>query len=262
MGLSLSARAYFSVRFVRAFHLVEEDLMNRFCVALVLSALLVPAASAVTVGVDTSAAPWIGFMNVSELPANGGGFVFGQGWGVPDLTATFDDPNNTLTLSPNTIGDPNEFWYQNTSGTAPDPVNPGGPGQLGNKIMEANLFQQVTGDFAGQTVTFEGEILSNTYTSAHTASIFIRDFAPDFSSFNDTTVPAAPGAFSISLATINDPARHVQWGFQSVGENVWVTDVAPFGAVVIGSVNPVPEPGTLAVFGMALAGFAGMRRRS
>ena len=66
-------------------------------------------------------------MNVFELPANGGGFVFNGPWGTSDLRATFAGP--TLTLSPNTIADPSTFWYQGG----------GGPGAPGNKIMDANM---------------------------------------------------------------------------------------------------------------------------
>lgn len=210
-------------------------------------ALSATAFGQITVGVDDSSGNWLGFMNVSELPSNGGAFVFGSGWGIADLVTEFDDANSKLTFSPNTIGDPSPFWYQGG----------GGPGQLGNKIMEANLFQQVDDAFAGQTVTFEGEILSNTFTQAHVGSIFIRDFAPDFSSFNETFVPATPGAFSIQLATDPGAGRHVQWGFQVKGENVWVTDTAPFGNMMIGT---VPTPASVAAFGLAGV-FAGRRRR-
>ena len=69
-------------------------------------------AGSVNVGLTDSTGPYIGFMNVFELPENGGGFVFGSGWGISDLVANFDDGAQTLTVSPNTIGDPNEFWYQ------------------------------------------------------------------------------------------------------------------------------------------------------
>ena len=171
-----------------------------------------------------------GYMNVYELPVNGGGFVFGSGWGIADLTAVF--AGNDVTLGPNTIGDPNEFWYQCVGGVLPP--NCGGPGAPGNKIMEANLYAEDAGSLAGQTVTFNGVVLSNTLTAAHTAVAFVKDYAPDFSSFNQATVALAPGPFSVSLATVNDPSRHIQWGFQMVGENVWVTDVAPFGTVIIG----------------------------
>ena len=220
--------------------------MRRTTLILVLGLLLASNASAAITNVSDSTGPWLGFMNVFELPANGGGYVFGSGWGVGDLVATFNDGANNLTLSPNTIGDPNPFWY----------VGGGGPGAPGNKIMEANLYQEYTDVYNGQTLTFEGTVLSNTFTSAHTASIFIRDFAPDYSSFNQSVIPLVPGPFSLSLN--NDPGagRHVQYGFQVRGENVWITDVDPFGNAVI---TTIPEPATLAFLG--LAGLAIVRRR-
>lgn len=215
--------------------------------------------SAVTVTIGPSTDPWNGYMNVSELPANGGGFVFGGSWGVADLVATFDDPGQKVTLSPNTIGDVNEFWYQDTCNCAADPVNPGGPGQAGNKSMEANLYIEETGLLAGQTVDFIFNVLSDTTTAAHAGFAFIKDFAADYSSSVDTVVALAGGPQTISLGTINDPARHVQYGFQFVGENVWITDTAPFGSIVIGA---IPEPGTFLLAGLGVIGmFGGYRRR-
>jgi hypothetical protein len=208
-------------------------------------ALSAGTAAAVVVGVDQSTAPWLGFMNVFELPANGGGFVFPSPWAVGDLAASFNDGAQTLTLSPNTIGDPSPFWY----------TPAGGPGAAGNKIMEANLYQQVTDTLSGQTVTFQGNVLSNTLTSAHTGIIFVRDFAPDFSSFTESTIPLVNGPFSVSLATQAGVGRSVQWGFQIKGVNVWVTDVAPFGTAVIGT---IPTPGAT---GLLVAGAAVTARR-
>ena len=201
---------------------------------LVCVACLVPsfqASADVTVGVDPSQT-WLGYMNVSELPENGGAYVFGSGWGFADLTAVFSGP--TLTLGPNSVNDVNNFWYQNTSGTAPDPVNPGGPGQAGNKILEANAYVEATDVYAGQTLTFDFTVLSNTFTSAHSTIAFIKDFAPDYSSFNIiTSDPLSPGSFSISLPTDPGLGRHVQYGFATTGVNVWITDVAPFGTLTI-----------------------------
>jgi hypothetical protein len=170
-------------------------------------------------------------MNVSELPANGGAYVFGSPWGVPDLVTTFNDPAHTMTLAPNSINDPNPFWYQPS----------GGPGSTGNKNMEANTYVQFTNQFAGETITFSGTVLSSSLTSSHHAYAFIKDFAPDFSSFVLTQVELAPGPFN--LVTVGEPGvgRHIQYGFQVVGPCVWITDVAPFGNVVLQTVTPTPS---------------------
>ena len=107
--------------------------------------------------------------------------------------------------------------------------------------MEANLYAEPPGSLPGQNVTFEGNVLSNTLTSAHVATAFIKDFAPDFSSFNATIIPLpASGPFTVTLATVNDPARHVQWGFHVKGVCVWVTDLAPYGTAVVGPAVVVP----------------------
>lgn len=210
-------------------------------------ALVGAGANAANVGVDDSTATWLGYMNVFNLPADGGDFQFGSSWGIADLVANFDDGAGTLTMSPNTIGDPDPYWY----------IGGGGPGAQGNKIMEANLYQQVDdGSLSGQTVTFEGFIQSNSFTAAHEARLFIRDFAADFSSVVETFIDADAGAFSFSLDTIADPSRHVQWGMQVRGENVWFTDTAPFGDMVI---STVPTPGAMALLG--LGGLSVTRRR-
>jgi len=208
------------------------------------AAFLTSIAGAATVGVDDSSAPWLGFMNVFEL--DGTSFVFGSGWGTDDLVTTFDDGAGTLNMSPNTIGDPDPFWYQGG----------GAPGNPGNKIMEANIYQEVTDTFAGQTVTFEGVVLSNTFTAAHEARLFIRDFAADYSSVNEIFIDAVDGAFSFSLDTDAGAGRHVQWGLQTKGENVWITDTAPFGSITLGT---IPAPGSLALLG--LGSLVATRRR-
>lgn len=200
--------------------------------ALVASVMSVAVAQAVTVTVNP-ADPYQGFMNVSELPSNGGGYVFGSPWGTIDLTAFFT--GNQLTLMPNSINDPNSFWY----------TPAGGPGSTGNKIMEANMYVEQTGPLAGVNLIFTGNVISNTFTSAHDAKVFIRDFAPDFSSSVDAFIPLpASGNFTVSLNTVNDPARHVQYGFQVKGPDVWITDVAPFGKAVVGPIVVVPAKNT------------------
>lgn len=213
--------------------------MKRLMLLTALFAMIGIANADVTVVVGDNSAPWMGWMNVSELPVNGGGYLWGSGWGIPDLCASFDDGANTLTLSPNTIGDPAEYWY----------IGGGAPGNPGNKMMEANLYVEDDSlNVAGSTLTFEGEILSNTFTDAHSTRIFVSEFAADYSSRVDSFFDVvAPGAFSVSLTTSGTAGNHIQYGFQTKGENVWVTDVAPFGSVVF---ETVPEPATLALLGL------------
>lgn len=232
---------------------------NRRCsflvatLAMMLAALANSSRADVVVTVDPGAS-WQGFMNVFDLDRSGalparGGFVFGSGWGFNDLTASFD-PQDCLVLGVNTIGDPNPFWY----------IGGGGPGALGNKWMDANSFVQNSDDpnFSGVNVTFTGIVKENTLTANHTASAFIRDFAPDFSSFNEMSVILSPGFFSITLATAPGAGRHVQYGFNFAGENVWATDAPAFGTAKIAA---IPEPSSLALVGFIAAGAIVRRRR-
>jgi hypothetical protein len=204
-------------------------------------------ASAATVTVDPSAT-WLGYMNVFELPSNGGAFVFGSSWGTGDLVATFAGP--VLSLSPNTIGDPAPFWYTPS----------GGPGSTGNKDMAASMYVETNGGvLGGQSVTFTGQVLSNTLVAPYAVTAFIKDFAPDYSSFTSTIIPvSASGAFSLTHVTAGDPLRHVQYGFETRGPNVWVTDVGPKGSMQI---TAIPEPATLALGGMCGVAALLLRRR-
>ena len=192
-----------------------------------------------------------GYMNVFNLPApdGDGAYQFSSPWGIADLSATFSGGGITVTMIPNSITDPSDYWY----------IGGGAPGNPGNKIMEASLYNEVTGAYAGQTVTFSGNILENSLTPAHEAVAFIRDFAPDYSSFTESAIPlSSTGLFSIDLATGNDAGRHVQYGIQMTGVNVWATDLEPFGSIVA---EAIPEPSSIILLMVAGGGLWGIRRR-
>jgi hypothetical protein len=223
--------------------------MAFICCAALCVALPVKAA---TVNVDPNAA-WVGFMNVSETPQNGGGYVFGSSWGTSDLAAVFG--GGTLTIAPNSVNDPSNFWYSPA----------GGPGSVGNKTMDANMYVETNGVYTGQNLTFSGTVLSNTLVGSTnqlgngwTSVAFIKDFAPDYSSNVTVTAPLTAGAFSINLNTINDAARHIQYGFETIGPDVWATDVAPYGNIKIAA---VPEPAMMTLAGLAGLCITAIRRR-
>jgi hypothetical protein len=220
--------------------------MRKVCilaaVAACTSVLSSAASAAVSVTVDP-AAPWQGFMNVfdlSNVPQ------FQSPWGTADLTAVFTGP--VLKLGPNTIGDADPYWY----------IGGGAPGNPGNKIMDANMYVEDSTTLPGQTVNFTGTVLSNSFVSGYTTVAFIKDFSADFSSVNSVTVPLTPGAFSLSLATVGGAGHHVQYGFETIGRNVWITDAASVGFATV-TASAVPEPTTLAA--ALTAGLVAVRRR-
>lgn len=215
------------------------------------------AHAAVIVDVSDSTGGWNGFMNVFDasttMPCDGA-YQFGSGWGLPDLNSDFDDANSKLTLSPNTIGDPDPYWY----------VGGGMPGAQGNKCMEANLFgnfpngsPELTALQADGTLVFNGNVLMNTFTAAHMAEIFIKEFTPDYATLNETAIALSPGAFSLTHA-LTGLGGEVQYGFRVKGENVWAGDEGPFGNAMIAT---VPEPTGLALIGIAGMGLFCLRRK-
>jgi hypothetical protein len=123
------------------------------------------------------------------------------------------------------------------------------------------MYVETTGVYSGQTLTFTGTVLSSTLLGSQDANgngwtsvAFIKDFAPDFSSFNVITAPLVNGDFSISLALDPDPARHVQFGFETIGPNAWITDAGAYGSIQV-----IPEPAALAM--LAMGSLVMLRRR-
>jgi hypothetical protein len=213
---------------------MKSSLFKTFACAAALG-LAVIAKADTTIDLNP-AATWLGFMNVFEIPANGGAYVFGSGWGTADLCATFS--GSTLTLAVNHVNDPNPFWYT--------PM--GQPGATGNKICDANMYVEVNdGSLSGQTVTFRAKVVNNDLLTNgnYTSTIFIKDFAPDYSSSVTAAIPLTSlGPVTVSLATIADPTRHVQYGFETSGPDVWVTDIGNYGTVILdpAAVAPAPVP--------------------
>jgi hypothetical protein len=189
-------------------------------------------AQSVNVTVDPSQ-NWVGYMNVFNLPADGGGYVFGSSWGTSDLRASFAGPTLTLAPNINVWETTDTFWVKG------DGVSP-------NKNMDANMYVESdpgAGSLGGNIVNFAGLTLANTLVSPYTSVAFIKDFTPSFSLVSQSTISLVGGqGFNISLAT--HAGDVVQYGFETIGPDANPATVAGLGSA---EVTAVPEPGSLAL---------------
>ena len=192
-------------------------------------------ASTVPLTVD-SAAMTTGYMNVFDVASGAFEPTVSGPWAVPDLRANFTS-GTSVTLAPCYVSDTSSFWYTPS----------GQPGATGNKIMEANVYGQADGTYAGKTVSFSGTVPSYTLLSGSgnwSVKAFVRDFSANYSTFTESQVPiSTTGSFSVSLATTNDSTRHVQWGLSTTGPDVWITDLASKGTVVVNAVPTAAREG-------------------
>lgn len=179
------------------------------------------AQAQVTVGFDANA-EFFGFANVFETPANGGAYVFGESWGVPDLKTVIDTGAGTATLQPNfNVWDPADpFW-----------VTPGGEG---NKVFEGNTFVENTTNLIGEVVTFEGFCESNTLDPAYAVKAFIKVFNVDFSVVKEVNAVLTPGQnFSITYDDVEGTDVTLQYGFAVTGLVADPADEAALGSAVV-----------------------------
>lgn len=186
-----------------------------------------------------------GFMNWSPAPGDAAGYggASGGGWGVSDLRATFS--GNTLTLLPNiNVYNPTDPYWVNADGS-------------GANIMDANIYNETSGTYVGTTLTFNFDVLANTLVSPYTSVAFIKDFAPDYSSFTESTAALTAGFGTISLLTSGNAGDHIQYGFETDGPDANPATVAALGSVIIA---PAPEPSSLALAGLGILGFLRFRR--
>jgi hypothetical protein len=174
---------------------------------------------------------WVGYVNVFDTPANGGGYLWGSPWAVPDLQTTINTGANTMTLQPNFnlyAADPADpYWVDQTT-------------QEGAKYISASTYVEPGPGFNGTALTFEGDVLSNNLDlTKYEATFYIN--ALDSTSGYANTLPAktfnipASGHFTVSATAGELPVGMIiQYGFTIYGRNANPLNETALGSVVIG----------------------------
>jgi hypothetical protein len=161
---------------------------------------------------------WIGYVNVFELPSNGGAYDFGSVWATGALTAYFSD--GALFIIPNTnLWETTDTYYVQADGVTP------------NKIIDANMYVQ-NDALAGLTVTFSGNCEANSMVSSYSCSAFVKDFNAGYALVSSSTNILVGGTtFSLTLATT--PGDHIQFGFETIGPDANPATVSSLGEAQI-----------------------------
>jgi hypothetical protein len=175
-----------------------------------------------TVEVDANA-EFLGYANVFELPANGGGYIFGEPWGVSDLQTIVDPGAGTITLQPNfnAWGDGTDpFWVDQNTGE-------------GNKIFEGNTYVE-DNTLVGSELTFIGGTVSNTIDAGYNVIAFIKVFNADFSVVKQESAELVAGEnFEITYTNVEGTDTYLQYGFQVTGVNANPENEVALGSVVV-----------------------------
>jgi Immunoglobulin I-set domain len=178
---------------------------------------------------------WVGYMNWFNLPSQGGAYVSGGVWGTGALTAYYNSATNELTLvaCTNVWETTDGYWFQTNNADLP------------NKQMDASYYIQLSELGAGQTYTFSGNCISNTFNSSYTSTVFIKEFTSGYSLINSTTLTTTTGQpFSISLTTSG--GTYIQYGFETIGPDQNPTNAYSQGEAIYQVQYPSVEPSPIA----------------
>jgi hypothetical protein len=193
----------------------------------------------------------LGWIQVYDLPSEGGAFQFGGASPLANLVASFSTPTE-LTMTPNnTITDPSAFWYSQ-------------PGDVGNKVITSILYASATrGSLLGDTLSLEFvvpnySLSTNSVGNPYTFLAIIQEWGV---TYKDVSLPiSSTGSYSLSMPLLVDQNTLYQWGFVMTGPNISPSNVEEFEVAGSVTIEAIPEPSTYALLGLAAAGGLLVRR--
>lgn len=206
--------------------------------------------------VTARAEGWVGYMNVFDNNAgSAGGYIFGSGWGLPDLKTTVSVSNTGTYLGDQLILEPNFNTYSASDGFWAN-------GLVGNKFMEANTFVE-TASISTNSASFSGSVDSYTLASGYSAAAFIKVLNPANGYSLDvfqTWNLASGSTFNLSADLSAHQGKILQLGFMVSGLNANPAGPA-LGSATVTVASAIPEPSSYAmVFGL-VAGCSALGRR-
>ena len=177
------------------------------------------------------------YVNVFTLTGN---YEYGYVNSLPTAPATFSGNNLTLGVNSNA-----------SDGSTP-PSTPG-------TFMVSSATYAQSDAIAGNTVTFNFSVTADSLTAPYTATAFVGDFLPDYSSSTQQAMLiTGVGNYSVTLATA--AGDHIQYGFRVDGPNASDAAAPGFGTLTVApTATAVPEPASLC--GAALIGGGALLRR-
>jgi len=215
--------------------------MKKVLVILVALCFTGVAQAAVIYDGATNGVPNMGYMDVTAPEGN-----WGSGWGVPDLRTTVSASSVILQTNINgNIDNPGDPYW--------DP-----PGHIGMKA--SSYVESGWGEFTGQDIVFNFEVLSNNLGGALDANgapivteafIKVLDAGASWATGQEVYEALTVGAHSITLLNVGSggaagyAAPIVQVGYHVISANDGPgSPTADLGAVI------VPEPMTIGLLGL------------
>ena len=214
----------------RPVQVMKSPIKNRIVATLALCAILSPAIrgySQITVKVD-STKNWVGYMN---WYSTNNVYVAGGAWGFADLRSKFvpyqsNAAHLILQINNNTVST-NGYYWNLADGTP-------------NKLLEANSYVDVGASFAGNDVTFQGTVESNSLPAGWTCSAVIKHFNGNYGNYGGMTATPIVGGSPFSVTRTIPLGGICQYGFMLYGPNTPTNSPNSLQAVSINVDTPNP----------------------
>ncbi|MFP9113156.1 T9SS type A sorting domain-containing protein [Flavobacterium sp. RHBU_3] len=169
----------------------------------------------------TATSALVGYANWFNPADNS--YAGGSEWGLADIQTIINE-DGTIDLHPNynTYGDGTDAYWAN--------------GEIGAKLFEGNTYVQDE-SLLGQTVTFNGHCITNTFAEGYTAVAFIKVMDSNYSTVKYVNAPLTTnGDFSLTVTPADySNGAHFQYGYTVTGLNANPAQASSIGYAKVGT---------------------------